>query len=270
MSDSSRKDRAGLNGGARYFVQSLERGLAVIRAFGAESPELTLTEVSQRTELTRAAARRHLLTLLDLGYVRNDGRYFRLAPRVLELGYSYLSSLSLTQVAAPHLESLVAEAQESSELATRDGEDIVYVLIVNGPRLLTKALGVGARMPAHATSMGRVLLAGLDDEALEEYLESAELRGFLPKTITDPDLLRAELLRVRKYGYALIEEELEVGLRAVAVPIHDRSGKVIASVNLSTHVSRCTARASFSELLPKLRVAALNIERELRATYGQR
>jgi IclR family transcriptional regulator, pca regulon regulatory protein len=251
--------------GARYFVQSLERGLAVIRTFGPETPELTSTEVAQRSDLTRAAARRFLLTLVDLGYVTTDGRHFRLTPRVLELGYAYLSSLSLPAVAEPHLQTLVAEVQESSELATLDGEEIVYIVIVHGPRILTKALNVGARMPAHATSMGRVLLAGLDDAALDRYLGEAQLPGFLPKTITDPKRLRSELLRVREKGYAVIEEELEEGLRAIAVPIRDRSGATIAAVNISTHIRQRTVESLTSELLPRLRQTADAIERELHA-----
>jgi IclR family transcriptional regulator, pca regulon regulatory protein len=264
-SDGSSRGRDASNGGARYFVQSLERGLAVIKAFGPDTPELTLTEVAQRTDLTRAAARRFVLTLQDLGYVSTDGRHFQLTPRVLELGYSYLSSLSLPTVAKPHLEKLVAKVEESSELATLDGEEIVYIVIVTGPRILTKALNVGARMPAHATSMGRVLLAGLDDEQLEAYLANARLPGFLPKTITDPARLRRELQRVRTHGYAVIEEELEEGLRAIAVPIRDRSGRTIAAVNISTHIVRRTIESLTDDVLPLLRQTADDIERELHA-----
>jgi IclR family pca regulon transcriptional regulator len=146
-----------------YYVQSLQRGLAVIRAFDAGHPELTLSEVARLCGLTRAAARRFLLTLADLGYVRTDGRLFSLTPRVLELGYAFLSSLTLPEVAEPHLERLVAEVRESSSLSVLDGDDIVYVARVPTSRIMTVAINVGTRFPAYATSMGRVLLAALPD-----------------------------------------------------------------------------------------------------------
>ena len=177
-----------------HFVQSLERGLAVIRAFDAQHPELTLSEVARHCDLTRAAARRFLLTLADLGYVRTDGRLFRLTPRVLELGYAYLSSLSLPEVAAPHLERLVAEVHESSSMSVLDGDDVVYVARVPTARIMTVAINVGTRFPAYATSMGRVLLAALPDEqALDAYLTGCTLERLTPRTVTSPDALRAEL-----------------------------------------------------------------------------
>ena len=167
-----------------YFVQSLQRGLEVIRAFDADARELTLSDVARRTGLSRAAARRFLLTLVDLGYVRTDARYFSLSPRVLELGYAYLSSLSLPEVAEPHLEALVAEVRESSSLSVLDGPDIVYVARVPVSRIMTVAINVGTRFPAHATSMGRVLLAGLAEPELDAYLEQAELQRLSPRTVT--------------------------------------------------------------------------------------
>src|SRR3954463_15287934 len=166
-----------------YFVQSLERGLAVIRAFDAEHPELTLSDVARETGLTRAAARRFLLTLCDLGYVRSDGRQFSLTPRVLELGYAFLSSLSLTEVAEPHLERLVAEIHESSSVSVLDGDDIVYVARVPTSRIMRVSINVGTRFPAYATSMGRVLLAGLDEEAMGGYLERVALQRLSPHTV---------------------------------------------------------------------------------------
>jgi IclR family pca regulon transcriptional regulator len=180
-----------------HFVQSLERGLAVIRAFGADTPQLTLSEVARKTGLTRAAARRFLLTLCDLGYVRSDGRLFSLTPRVLELGYAFLSSLSLTEVAEPHLERLVAEIHESSSVSVLDGDDIVYVARVPTSRIMRVSINVGTRFPAYATSMGRVLLAGLEDDALGEYLERVELRRLSARTVKTPRALRGELERVR-------------------------------------------------------------------------
>src|SRR3954462_10671889 len=176
--------RSSMNDRGSYFVQSLERGLAVIRAFDADHPELTLSDVARATGLTRAAARRFLLTLTDLGYVRTDGRLFALTARVLELGYAYLSALSLPEVAEPHLEALVAEVRESSSLSVLNGDDIVYVARVPTSRIMRVAINVGTRFPAYATSMGRVQLAGLSDGELDDYLEAVELKRLSPRTVT--------------------------------------------------------------------------------------
>ena len=167
------------------YVQSLERGLAVIKAFGADNPELRLSDVARATGLTRAAARRFLLTLVRLGYVRQEGTAFSLRPRVLELGYAYLSALSLPEVAMPHMESLVAEVNESSSIAVLDDLDIVYVARVPTQRIMTITIAVGTRLPAYATSMGRVLLAGLDHDDLEERLDRIELERLTPTTVPD-------------------------------------------------------------------------------------
>jgi IclR family pca regulon transcriptional regulator len=249
-----------------HFVQSLERGLAVIRAFDAQRPELTLSEVARQCDLTRAAARRFLLTLADLGYVRTDGRLFRLTPRVLELGYAYLSSLSLPEVAAPHLERLVEEVHESSSMSVLDGDDIVYVARVPMARIMTVAINVGTRFPAYATSMGRVLLAALPEKALEEYLDRAVLHRLAPRTVTSPDALRAELSRVRAQGYAIVDQELEGGLRAVAAPVRDKAGATVAAINVSSHASRTSMEKIRRELLPRLRAAAARIETDLRVS----
>jgi len=249
-----------------HFVQSLERGLAVIRAFDAQRPELTLSEVARHCDLTRAAARRFLLTLADLGYVRTDGRLFRLAPRVLELGYAYLSSLSLPEVASPHLERLVEEVHESSSMSVLDGDDIVYVARVPMARIMTVAINVGTRFPAYATSMGRVLLAALPDKALEEYLDRVELQRLAPRTTTSPDALRAELSRVRAQGYAIVDQELEGGLRAVAAPVRDKAGTTVAAINVSSHASRSSMEKIRRELVPKLRAAAARIQADLRVS----
>ena len=191
----------GEEGRAPHFVQSLERGLAVIRAFDEHNPELTLSDVARATGLTRAAARRFLLTLADLGYVRTDGRWFSLSPRILELGYAYLSSLSLTEVAEPHLERLVAEVHESSSVSVLDGEDIVYVARVPTSRIMTVSINVGTRFPAYATSMGRVLLAAAARRASSRPTSAGvELVPLSPRTLTSHDALRAELAKVRSPG----------------------------------------------------------------------
>jgi len=247
-----------------YFVQSLQRGLEVIRAFDADARELTLSDVARRTGLSRAAARRFLLTLVDLGYVRTDARYFSLSPRVLELGYAYLSSLSLPEVAEPHLEALVAEVRESSSLSVLDGPDIVYVARVPVSRIMTVAINVGTRFPAHATSMGRVLLAGLPEPELDAYLERAELQRLSPRTVTSTSTLRTELRRVRDQGWSIVDQELEEGLRAVAAPVRDASAKVVAAINLSAHASRSSIESMRRDLLPPLLATAARIEADVR------
>jgi IclR family pca regulon transcriptional regulator len=248
-----------------HFVQSLERGLAVIRAFSADAPELTLSDVARATGLTRAAARRFLMTLADLGYVRTDGRLFSLSPRVLDLGYAYLSSMTLPEVAEPHLERLVAETRESSSVSVLDGGDIVYVARVAASRIMRVAISVGTRFPAYPTSMGRVLLAGLDEPQLDAVLATTPLRSLTRATVTSERALRAELGRVRERGWALVDQELEEGLRAIAVPIRERDGRVAAAINVSAHASRFTPERVRRQLLPPLRATAVHIEGDLRA-----
>lgn len=251
-----------------YFVQSLERGLAVVRAFSAQDAELTLSDVARRTGLTRAAARRFLLTLVDLHYVHTDGRVFWLSPRVLELGHAYLSSLSLPEVAEPHLERLVADVRESSSVSVLEGDDVIYVARVPVSRIMTVSINVGTRFPAYATSMGRVLLAGLDDAELQRRLGEIHFAPRAPHAIASAAALRAELGRVREQGFAVVDQELEEGLRSIAVPIHDRAGAVTAAVNLSTHAGRRTVESMRQELLPALRETAARIEADLAAATG--
>jgi IclR family transcriptional regulator, pca regulon regulatory protein len=248
------------------FVQSLDRGLAVIRAFDAEHPRLGLSEVARVTGLTRAAARRFLLTLVQLGYVRMDGREFSLRPRVLELGYSYLSGLTLPEVAEPHLETLVSQVNESSSMSVLDGDDIVYVARVPTKRIMTVLLAVGTRLPAHATSMGRVLLAGLGSADLADYLRRAPLTRHTDRTITDPVELRAAVEQARRQGYALVDQELEEGLRSAAAPIRNADGEVLAALNVSAHASRTSMAQLEGELVPALLEAARHIEHDLLRT----
>ncbi len=248
------------------FVQSLDRGLAVIRAFDAEHPRLNLSDVARATGLTRAAARRFLLTLVQLGYVRVEGREFSLSPRVLELGYSYLSGLTLPEVAEPHLETLVSQVHESSSVSVLDGDEIVYVARVPTKRIMTVLIAVGTRFPAHATSMGRVLLAGLPHERLATYLQRAEFTPFTEHTLTDPVELRAAVELARRQGYALVDQELEHGLRSAAAPIHDADGEVVAAVNVSVHASRTSMAQLEQELVPAVLSTAQHIELDLKRT----
>jgi IclR family transcriptional regulator, pca regulon regulatory protein len=250
------------------FIQSLERGLSVIRAFDAEHPKLSLSEVAASTGLSRAAARRFLHTLVSLGYMRAEGSQFALRPKILELGYAYLSSLSLPEVAMPHLEQLAEQVHESSSVSELDGDDVVYIARVPTRRIMTVAISVGTRFPAYATSMGRVLLAGQPGERLDEYLESAKLRALTSHTIADPSSLRAELAKIREQGWALVDQELEEGLRSVAAPIRDGDGRVIAAVNVSTHAGRRSVEEVTRDLLePLLRTARL-IESDLHRSAG--
>jgi IclR family transcriptional regulator, pca regulon regulatory protein len=247
------------------FVQSLDRGLAVIRAFGPDRERLTLSEVARTTGLTRAAARRFLLTLVKLGYVRNDGREFSLRPRVLELGYAYLSGLALPEVAAPYLEELVAKLHESSSISILDGDQIVYVARVPTKRIMTVAISVGTRFPAYATSMGRVLLAAMADDELERYLAEARFEGLTARTVTDPARLRAIVHEVARQGYAIVDQELEEGLRAVAAPVRGAADVGTAAINVSAHASRVSMAAMRSEILPALLETAHQIEADLQA-----
>jgi len=249
-----------------HYVQSLERGLAVIRAFDARHPELTLSEVARLCDLTRAAARRFLLTLVDLGYVHTDGRLFRLSPRVLELGYAYLSSVSLPDVAEPHLERLVNEVRESSSMCVLDGDDVVYVARVPTSRIMTVAINVGTRFPAYATSMGRVMLAHLPDEALEAYLARASFARLTARTVASASALRGELTRARTQGYCIVDQELEEGLRSVAAPVRDRTGTVVAAINVSLHASRNSVDSIRRDLVPPLLAAAARIDADLRVS----
>jgi IclR family pca regulon transcriptional regulator len=224
-----------------------------------------MSDVARAAGVSRASARRFLLTLEQLGYVRSDENRFALTPRALELGYAYLSSLSLPEIAQPHLRELVDLVHESSSVSVLDGDDVVYVAREATQRIMTVAISVGTRFPAYATSMGRVLLAGLPTDEFEEFLVRVELRPLTPATVNDRRALRAEIERVRGQGWALVDQELEWGLRALAVPIRSASGKVVAAMNLSTHASRRTPQAIRRDLLPPLQAAAEMVERDLAA-----
>jgi IclR family pca regulon transcriptional regulator len=249
------------------FVQSLERGLAVIRTFD-HGKARTPSEVAAETGLTRAAARRFLLTLSELGYVRADGRGFRLSPRVLELGRAYLSGLTLPEAALPHLRELVATVRESSSVAVLDGDRIVYVAHVSAKRVLSVSVTVGSDDPAFATSLGRVLLAAREEDELDRFLALAELVPLTARTIVDPERLGVELDKVRRQGWALVDQELEEGLRPVAVPIHDRNGRVVAAVNVDAQATRWSVEAIRTGVLPQLLETAAAIDRELAADTG--
>jgi len=254
---------AGAPGETGEFVQSLERGLSVIRAFDADHSRLSLSEVATATGLSRAAARRFLLTLVQLGYMRSSGGRFELRPKILELGYAYLSSLTLPEVAMPHLEELVEQVRESSSVSELDGDDVVYIARVPTRRIMAVTISVGTRFPAYATSMGRVLLAAQPDAWLEAYLATVSLHHLTGRTITTASGLGQELRRIRTRGWALVDQELEEGVRSIAAPIRDLDGTVIAAVNVATHAGRRTLDSIVADLLGPLQAAAARIERDL-------
>lgn len=250
------------------YVQSFARGLEVIRSFSATTPQQTLSEVAAQTSLTRAGARRILLTLQTLGYVESDGRLFRLTPRILDLGFAYLSSLPIWNLAEPVMEDLVEEVRESSSAAVLDGLDIVYVLRVPTHKIMRTSLGVGSRLPACWTSMGRMLLAGLPDDALRERLQHHPMERFTEHTTTDVDALMAHIRQARQQGWCLVNQELEEGLISVAAPLTNRSGQTVAALNISGQANRTSAAVMQESLLPALLRAAKTISRMMGTPRG--
>jgi IclR family pca regulon transcriptional regulator len=245
------------------FVQSLSRGLRVMRAFDAEHAELSQSEIAERTGLARAVVRRSLLTLQHLSYVGARGRRFFLTPRVLELGFGYLSSLRLPELARPAMEQLAHSVQESCSMSVLDGTEIVYVARVPVKRVITIALGIGARLPAYTASMGRVLLAGLEDKEMELVLQASQLTPLTAFTICKPKALRAEILKVRQQGYALVMQELELGLCSVAVPVRDRRNTVIAALNVGMQYNKDSRTRALQLILPALQQTSAEIERAI-------
>ncbi len=251
-----------VDAGSIDFVQSLARGLAVIRAFDAANPRLSLSEVARRATISPAAARRFLRTLETLGYVCSDGRQFSLTPRVLELGFSYLSALSLPEVMQPHLERLSHDVDESVSAAVLSETEIVYIARVPTRRIMSVGITIGTRFPAHATSMGRVLLAGLSAEQQQAAL--LDVRRLTDRTKTDTVELLTELALVREQGWALVDGELEPGLRSIAAPVVGKDGRVAAAINISMSATRDSAEWMLEQHLPLVLATAHAIESEIR------
>ncbi len=247
----------------REYVQSLSRGLTVLQAFNAERPAMTLADMARATGLTRATARRLLHTLVSLGFVCTDGRTFELTPKVLDLGFAYVSSLQLPDIAQPFMEALSNRVHESVSASVLDGSEIVYVARVNTQRIMGISLAIGSRLPAAWTSMGRVLLAGLTDAQLEEFLEGLVFTRLTTESITDVETLRSAIHTVRSQGYALIDQELEEGIRSVAAPLRDRRGRTLAAINVGTHAARVTLKELRGVILPDLLTTARSIETQL-------
>lgn len=234
------------------FIQSLERGLTVVNSFSRERSSQTLSEVAEVTGLTRATARRVLLTLAELGYVEQNSRAFSLTPKVLDLGYSYLSSFRVVELAQHPMKKLVDVVKESSSMSVLDGREIVYVARVPTERIMTIALAIGSRLPAYATSMGRVLIAGLSEDQLVHFMSDTQLEALTPHTIVDVKRFLAAIDQVRADGYALVDQELEEGVRSIAAPIVNTQGRVIAAMNVSCHASRVSVDRMRDEFRPKL------------------
>jgi len=245
------------------YIQSLDRGLQVLRAFNRDRPRCTLSEIAAHIGLSRAVARRSLLTLQHLGYVAAQGRHFFLTPRILELGYSYLSSLDLTELAHEAMEQLSQRVGESCSMAVLDGSEIVYVARVAVRRLMSVALGVGARLPAFAASMGRVLLADKSDSELSAWLRENTFRPITAHTIYKARALQAEILKVRRRGYAFVSQELELGLCSIAVPVRSGMGMVVCGLNVSMRYSDDVKAMALKKMLPALHRARQAIERSV-------
>jgi len=235
----------------------------VLQAFNAERPAMTLADMARATGLTRATARRLLHTLVTLGYVCTDGRTFELTPRVLDLGFAYVSSLQLPDIAQPFMESLSDRVHESVSASVLDGSQIVYVARVNTQRIMGISLAIGSRLPAAWTSMGRVLLAGLSQPQLDQFFDDLVVAPPTAESITEVDALRAEVDVVRSQGYALVDQELEVGIRSVAAPLRDRRGRTLAAINVGTHAARVTLKELRTAILPELVSTARSIESQL-------
>ncbi len=238
---------------SRDFVTALASGLEVIQAFDHEHPRMTLSEVASRTGMNRAKARRFLLTLHALGYVRKQQRYFELAPRVLQLGYAFLSANNYRDVIQQHLEDITAETGESSSLGVLDGSEVIYVARSAAKhRLMAITLSVGTRLPAAHTSMGRMLLAQLSDSDIEQFLSTVALAPYTDKTVTDVDELRLQIMNARQQGYAISDQELDSGLRSIAVPVYDAKQHLMGAINISTNAARVDLDTLVNVYLPVL------------------
>lgn len=222
----------------RDTVAGLANGLGVIEAFDQDRPRLSISEVAQRTGLTRAAARRYLLTLMQLGFVHQDGRLFALSPRVLRLGQSYMRSARLPRVIQPQLQNIALAMQEASSVGVLDGADVIAIAAVTVGRVVSTTLQPGTRVSAHCSANGRVLLAALPDDALDHWLATHPMVARTPRTLTQPQQVREAVLQVRQQGYAMVDQELEVGLRTISVPLRNFRGETVAAMNVSAHAAR--------------------------------
>jgi len=234
------------------FVSGFARGLKVIEAFGETRPRLSIAEAAKITGLDRATVRRSLLTLAELGYADYDGKFFTLTPKILRLGHAYLSATPLPTIVQPHLDQLSEKAGQSASVSVLDGTEVVYVARASQRRVMSINLMPGSRLPAYCASMGRVLLAALPETQAREILSRTELKANTPRTKTDPEELMAELRRVREEGHAVIDQELELGLCSIAVPLMNARGQVVAALNIGAPAAHVAAFELVERYLPLL------------------
>jgi IclR family pca regulon transcriptional regulator len=257
--DSGNAAGAASDGNDRDYVNSLARGLEVIRVFTRQSPRMTLSEVAQATGMTRATVRRFLLTLVREGYVESNGRHFSLRPKILELGFSALASMNIWEVAQPIMNDLAERLQESCFAAVLDKDSVIYVARANSNRRVSVGITIGSRVPAHCVSTGRVLLAALPDDVLHRYLDEMTLTRFTPNTITSKVHLRGVIGEVRLKGWSIVDQELEVGLRSLSVPIRDGRGKTVAALNVCCPSARITPEEMRTRVLAETLEASTKI-----------
>jgi IclR family transcriptional regulator, pca regulon regulatory protein len=253
---------------SRYFVQALARGLSAIEAF-ADARALTLTDVAKRAGITRATARRLLLTLCDLGYAATDGKHFTLRPRALRLGYAYLSSMGWSEVALTHLRELAEIHGETCSVSVLDGDDITFAVRVPASRRGIMLVPVGGRLPAYASSPGRLLLGALPREEFDAYLARAEMKPLTKHTVHTVAGLRKAVEQAKRDGFCFTDEELDYGVNCLAVPVRDASGVTVAAVNISAPSSRLRRREALSKVLPDAQEAARQIEMAIRNLAGR-
>jgi IclR family transcriptional regulator, pca regulon regulatory protein len=257
-------------GADRDYVASLARGLSVIRAFSRSRPSMTLSEVAASADMNRAAARRFLLTLVREGYAETDGKYFRLRPKILELGFSALSSLTFAEIAEPPMDDLAAEIGETCLAAVLDGEDCVYVARATAPRVVSVDIDVGSSLPAFAMSTGRVLLAALTDEELDRWLDEFRPSKYTDRTITSRARIKEDVIEVREKGWSIVDQEYEIGFRSLSVPIKDQGGAIVAALNICCPSPRVSLEQMRREFLPAAQRTAEEIQRSLPEEYRRR
>jgi IclR family pca regulon transcriptional regulator len=244
-------------------IDSVAKALSLLQVFSQANPTLTISKAAELAELTRPTARRILLTLTHLGFARSDGRTFSLTPKVLRLGFGYLAALPYWETAQPHLRDLAKDFEESCSMATLDEDEIVYLARIPANRNMAISLSTGSRLPAYATSLGKVMLAWLPSDELGQFLERVELKPLTPATITDPDRLRIDLADVRSRGFAVVDGEREIGVRSAAAPIRTRNGAVVAAINVSANGLRVSHEELVDSYIPKLLKTAAAISSEL-------
>jgi IclR family transcriptional regulator, pca regulon regulatory protein len=256
------EQRAAAAAGPDY-LEALARGLRIIQAFNRDRRQLTLSDLARLVELPRASVRRTLHTLVHQGFAETDGRLFRLSPRILTLASAYLLSNSISDILQPAVERLTGEVGEACSAAILDGKDVIMIAHASANRVLNLSAQIGFRLPAISSSLGRVLLAALDDRPLDRLLAQIEPDKLTPATIVDRAELRRVILKARQNGYSLVDQEVEFGFRSISVPLRRLDGKVIASLNIGAHSNRCTLDAMRNMLLPKLQALAAELQNQM-------